>query len=280
VNLVYVNGQIVPAEEARVSIFDRGFLYGDGVFETIRVQAGRLFRGDEHVSRLSSALALTRIKSPEAAESLTQIAARLIAANQCTDGVLRLAISRGCGTRGYSPRGAGPSTMTMTLHPRPVVPEGGWRLRVSNGCVWSLDVLGGIKASSRLSRILARAEAEEVGADDAVLLNERRELTETSSSNLFWIDNGSLCTPAREAGILSGVSRGILLELARKKGLAVREVLSGPQALKKADGVFVANVVSGPVAVTQLDDDPVRRWDGFPELQTAFEQVVVSECGR
>lgn len=265
---------MVPEEAARVSLFDRGFLYGDGVFETVRVQAARLFRWTDHLARLERSLSMTGIVLPEPSSNLTSRAAELIQANRCTDAVLRITISRGPGARGYSPRGAGPATVAMSLHPRIVPPATGIHVIVSSLPVLADDRLGAVKTANKLRHVLARAEAEAAGADDALLVNQHGMLAEATGSNLFWIEGSRLVTPPPSSGLLPGVARGVLLETASAVGLEAEESEGTLQSLQQADGVFLANVVSGPVEVIRANGQDLRRSSWFQKLCLEFETVV------
>jgi branched-subunit amino acid aminotransferase/4-amino-4-deoxychorismate lyase len=117
--IVFVNGKFVPEHEATISVFDRGFLYGDGLFETVRVAHGFPFRWTQHGQRLENGAGLLRLKLPYASTRLLDIALRLIRDNNCREGLLRVAVSRGIGKRGYSPKGADTPTVVMSLHPAP-----------------------------------------------------------------------------------------------------------------------------------------------------------------
>ncbi len=273
-NLVYLNGLMVPAESARISLFDRGFLYGDGVFETVRVQSGRLFRWSDHLGRLERSLTVTGIVLSEPLSNLTQRAEELLHANRCIDAVLRITISRGPGARGYSPRESGPATVAMSLHPRTAPPTAGIRVIVSSLTLLADDLVASVKTANKLRQVLARAEAEAAGADDALLVNERGNLAEATGSNLFWIEGNRLLTPAANSGLLPGVARGLLLEMASDVGLTAGESEGTLQTLHGADGVFVVNVVSGPVEVIAANGRDLPRSSWFPKVRLAFEALA------
>ncbi len=275
-NLVYLNGTILPAEEARISLFDRGFLYGDGIFETVRVEAGRLFRWADHLARLQQGLDVIGIVLPVETPALASVAAELMVANGCRDGVLRITISRGPGIRGYSPRGSGPTTLALSLHPR-LEPIQATHVIVSTIRLFAGDVLATIKTANKLRQVLARAEADAAGADDALLLSPGGEVVEATGSAVFWVEGGRILTPPWNCGLLPGVARGALLELAPRTGMPIAELSGTVPDLLRADGVFLANVVSGPVEVLAIGDHALRRWPRFPELRDTFERMVREE---
>src|SRR5213593_2119906 len=189
--LVFLNGQFLPEEQAVVSVFDRGFLYGDGLFETLAVFNGTPFRWAPHWARLQRGAEFLKITLPFPSEALRGFAAQLIAQNQMPASLLRLTLSRGVGVRGYSPKGADRPSLIMSLHPRPAsglptLPR--WRLITSRLRLPANEPLAQFKTCNKLPQILARAEADAAGAEEALLLNTDGFVVEASSSNLFWLE--------------------------------------------------------------------------------------------
>ena len=177
--LVFVNGAFVPAEQAVVSVFDRGFLFGDGVFETMRVTGGRLIGWSAHVRRLEHGLRLLAITPPYPAEEMRRFCLDLISRNALPEALLRVNISRGIGLRGYSPEGAVRPTVVLSLHPAPVIDlehPPCWRLVTSSLRLPAGSPLAQSKTANKLPQILARAEAEAAGAEEALLLNTLGEV--------------------------------------------------------------------------------------------------------
>ena len=191
---VFLNGQFVPAEQAVVSAFDRGFLYGDGLFETLRVMNGVPLDWGGHWRRLADGAEMLKLKLPFASDFLRAQARELSRQNELSDAILRLTLSRGVGQRGYSPRGADAPTFVMSLHPAPELgpqtPQ--WKLHTASLRVPFADALTACKSANKLLHVLARAEAEAAGADEALLLNTRNEVVEAASANVFWIEGGAL----------------------------------------------------------------------------------------
>ena len=252
----YYNGRILPESEARVSLSDRGLLYGDGLFETIRVLKGQPVWWDRHWQRLQEGAGFLRLPIPWSQADLRLSAGELIRRNEVDEGVLRLRVSRGEGARGYSPRGAGAPHLALTLHPLPVPPP------TLNAVYASLRLLGGDpllrhKTSNRLVSVLARAEADERGADEAILLNHEGGLVEGSAGNLFWISGERLLTPPVSSGALPGVARSVLMEVAVREGRAVTERAALPRELAAASGIFLTNSVSGVLPIHRLEGAPV-----------------------
>ena len=276
---VFLNGRLVPEDEAKISIFDRGFLYGDGLFETLRVCRGRPFRWADHLARLQRGAAFLQTKIPFTEAELREQARRLIEANRMPDGLLRLTLSRGIGPRGYSPKGAEHPTLAMTLHESPdrtsQPPE--WRVITSSFRLPADEALAQFKTCNKLPQILARAEAEARGADEALLLNTAGEVVEASSGNLFWVEGGAVCTPPLSSGILPGVTRAVVLEICRELGVPVRDAAITAGELRWADGVFLTVSSWGVIEVVSLDEVKLPGSEVTRSIQKAYEAAVANE---
>lgn len=280
---VLLNGRLVEESAARVSVFDRGFLYGDGLFETLVVWNGRPFRWQEHLQRLQAGAKALRVRLPVSPGEMETRARRLIAANQVDKGVLRLAISRGVGPRGYSPKDAESPTWVMSLHPLPPVKPGkpeAWTLHTATNRVLGGDPLARFKTANKLTQILARTEAEAAGADEALLLNDRGQVAEAASGNIFWLQGQVLATPPLYAGALPGITRMVLFELAGKLQLQAAEVATTPDVFQAVDAVFVTLSTLGVVEVSALDGKPLRRSPLVGQIHAAYWRQVATECGR
>lgn len=253
--LVFLNGRLVPEAEAVVSAFDRGFLYGDGLFETLRVMNGVPLDWEGHWRRLAAGAETLRIKLPFPSDFLRAQARELSRQNQLPDAILRLTLSRGVGQRGYSSKGADTPTLVMALHPAPplgpAAPQ--WKLQTASLRVPVGDALTACKSANKLLHVLARAEAEAAGADDALLLNAFGEITETASANLFWVEDGELHTPPLTAGALPGVTRASVLAWARAHALPVHETAARPERLRHTEGCFLTLSSLGIVEVVSSD---------------------------
>ena len=267
---VFLNGEFVPAERATVSVLDRGFLYGDGLFETLRVHRGRPFCWEAHLERFERGAAFLKIGLSFTREVLLAAALKLIEANQLQDAVLRLMLSRGPGARGYSPRGANTPTTVMLLHPLPE-PPASVRLVTATLRVAAGDPFAPYKIANRLTHIMARAEAEERGADEALLLNTNGYFAETASGNIFWIERGVICTPPDDAGALHGITRGVVRELCGELGLPLENREATPSQLQQVEGAFVTGSVSGIVPVASLDGVLLPSSPLIGRLQAAYQ---------
>jgi branched-chain amino acid aminotransferase len=274
---VFLNGQIVPKEEATVSIFDRGFLYGDGLFETIRCYGGRPFRWADHLERLERGAAFLEIPLPFRKDELREQAARLVERNQMPECLLRLTLSRGTGLRGYSPRGAEHPTLVMALHPAPDVPgelPPKWRTIISSFRLSTNDPLAQFKTCNKLPQVLARAEAETRGADEALLLNSDGEVVEACSANLFWVGKNGVCTPPIAAGALAGVTRRVVLGICPELGLVVQETGIAVPQLHGTEGVFLTLASRGVVEVTAVDGQELPRSPRVREIHSAYVKMT------
>jgi aminodeoxychorismate lyase len=278
--IAFLNGQFVPQEKAVVSVLDRGFLYGDGLFETMRVCGGKPFRWQQHIDRLQRGAEFLKLRLPFPAEALRRFATELVTQNHLPDAVLRLTLSRGVGVRGYSPRGANQPSLVMTLHPIPVVDAKNppsWKLITSSFRVPANEKLSTFKTCNKLPQILARAEAESRGADEALLLNTDDEVAEAASSNLFWIANDTVCTTPLASGILAGVTREVVFEICEQFGVLFAEIPIKPHALRMAQGVFLSLSTLGIVEVVSFDDHPLSRSPLVKRIWCAYDELIREE---
>ena len=276
--LIFLNGQLVPEERAVVSVFDRGFLYGDGLFETILIFNGNPFRWEQHLDRLERGCEFLKIQPPFSPEALREFANQLITKNKMPDALLRLTISRGAGARGYSPRGAEKPTVVMSLHagPEAGAPIPRWKLVISSYHLPANDPLAQFKTASKLPQVLARAEADAAGADEALLQNTDGFVVEGTSSNLFWIKEDTVYTPPLSAGILPGVTRTVVLEVCQMLNLRTSETNIRAENLKQMDGVFVSLTSKGVVEAASLDGKPMKSSRLLAKIQTGYCNLLDS----
>jgi aminodeoxychorismate lyase len=280
--MVFLNGAFVREEAAVVSVFDRGFLYGDGLFETLRVFNGQPFRWEQHFARLQSGTRFLNIRLPFNSETLRAFAGQLISRNRMPDCVLRINVSRGAGLRGYSTKGTNSPCVVMSLHAataqvdkRPAL----WRLATSSYRLPIGDPLARSKTSNKLPHILAKAEAEASGADESLMLNTAGWAIEGTSGNLFWVQGGELRTPPMDSGILPGVTRAVVFELCRAQGLRIREGSIRPAQLAHTEGVFLSLSSIGIVEAVALDGRRLKRSALVRQLQSVYLQMLARECG-
>ena len=281
--IVYLDGKFVPEAEAVIPVSDRAFLLGDGLFETLLVHAGRPFRWPQHWQRLVQGADFLRLKLPTDETRLGDAITKLIALNQTTAGILRLTVSRGSGVRGYSPRGADHPRVVITLHPLAPTPGAApptYRLITSSLRVPAGDAVANFKTINKLGNVLARAEAEAAHADEALLLNTDGDITEAAAANVFAIEGDRVCTPPIAAGLLGGVTRGVVLELCRALEIPVSETRLTPERLRASNGAFLTLSTLGLVAATSLDGHPLPHSPLVATLQAAYQKLLESESAK
>lgn len=266
---IYLNGKQVPAGEALLPVADRGFRFGDGVFETIAVHNGTPYQLELHLARLKSGLAAIRIETDD---SLEKPIRDLIAKNKVVDGFVRVAISRGSGSKGYLPIGNEPTIVIETM-PRTPGPESA-TLHLSAVRKIPLACLPVYhKLAQGLNSTLARMEAEEHGCFEALMLTTEGYVAEASSANIFWVKDGVLYTPHLSTGALAGTTRAAILRLMNFK---VEEVSQKLDALEKADELFLTNVNWGVLPVTALG---AREWPVgklTKDLQATYKKDIAA----
>ena len=278
--LVFLNGKFLPEAEAVVPLNDRGFLLGDGLFETMRVANGKTFRFAQHLERLTRGADFLKIQPPFTPKELEKFAAQLIGQNQMPEAVLRVTLSRGPGGRGYSLKGAGTPTLAMTLHPLP--PQNAdeplqWSLVTSSYRIPASDALSSFKTTSKILNIMARAEAEEKGADEALLLNTNGEVAETAGGNLFWVYQDKICTVPAGRGVLPGITRAVVLEICQSLGLETNKRVIKPEHLRNAEGLFVTNSALGIVPLAVFDGEPVAPSPLVDQIVSAYNEMLLRE---
>lgn len=281
--IVFLNGKFVAEEKAVVSVLDRGFLYGDGLFEGVLIKDGLPFRWAEHMERMAQGIVFLRLTLPHAPEQLRRFALELVKRNRMPDCILRLSLSRGITARGYSPRDAVHPAVVMTLHPLPVsdgkqIPR--WRVITSSFRLPVNDPLTRFKTANKLTQVLARAEADSAGAQEAILLNTAGFVAEGTTSNVFWVEDGVVRTPPLPSGALPGVTRGVIFEVCVKINLGCREKKAKPAALHQAQGAFLTMTSMGVVEIESLDNRALRRSPLVTKVWTAYQSLMLGGSGQ
>lgn len=257
--IAWLNGRLLPESEAVLPVVDRAILYGDSLFETIPIRHGRPFQWQAHLDRLDEGAALTGIASGVSHVQWTEALQALLTANNALHGAVRLTVTRGVGRRGYSPRGAHSPNRILTWHPaEPVTgPHPGWHLRTSRFRLAVGDPLAHAKHGSRLLQVVARAEAEAAGSDEALLLDTDGFLAEATSGNVFWIDADAVHTPPSDAPALPGITAACLRPLLAARSLELRETRAPIEALRGSRGAFLTLSTLGVVPILSLDGQPL-----------------------
>jgi branched-chain amino acid aminotransferase len=280
--IIYQNHRWLSLKSARISPLDRGFLYGDGVFETLRSYQGRIFKLEDHLQRLFQSARLISLRMPKEAKEIKAILYKTLSKNRIEDGMIRLTCSRGPGEIGLDPSFALRPTFIVMAFPFDPPSELVYKKGVSIRIVktrknFSQAVPTGAKSSNFLNNILAKIEAKKEGADEAILLNDRGYITEGSVSNLFFFKEGTLFTPSLNSGILEGVTRETVIDLAKSDQIRVSEKRIKPESLHAADECFITSTGYEIMPATQLNGKKVGNGTPGPmtqRLMALFKKTV------
>jgi branched-chain amino acid aminotransferase len=292
--IVHVNGTMVPRSQAMVSVFDHGLLYGDGVFEGIRVYRGRIFKLGQHMDRLWECARRIGLTIPISREEMIKIQRQCVEANEIIDGYIRLIVTRGEGTLGLNPNlcpRAGIICIAdqIRLYP-PEMYEQGMKVIVAERPKTPIACLDPrIKSLNYLNNILAKVEAIEVGLLEVVMLNLDGKVTEGSGDNIFFVKDGVIYTPPSDAGILEGITRRFVMQdLAPAEGVKCVEKEFGLDELLAADEVFLTGSAAEMIAVSAIgqknasggyDFTEISKGEGpiTAKLRARFRQIVTSD---
>lgn len=255
---VFVNGKMVDEVKARLPVFDRGFLYGDGLFETMLSYSGDVFRLDRHLARLYGAAKSIRLGVPISRAGLKKAIYRLLRVNNLKDAYIRLAVSRGEGRVGLDATTARSSSIVIIAKPFHPYPAGlykrGLSVYISSVRRNEGSPLSRIKSINYLNNIVARIESQDKGFNDALLLNNKGNLVCGAVSNIFLIKGKRLLTPREKDGILPGIIRREVIELAPKAGFKVREKSITPPEIFNSEEVFFTNTLMEIMPVTRVNN--------------------------
>ena len=267
--IIYLNGRLVPRYEARLSPFDHGFLYGYGLFETMRAYDGHIFRLDRHLARLrcsAQTLALAdrlvaTLNLATGRQSLESACLETLEANKLKDARLRLTITAGEGDMTPDPSTCPRPTVLVTVQNLVPLPaekyESGFKAALSSLRRNSHSPLSRLKSTCYMENILARMEARGAGCDEAILLNEQGYLAEGSTSNIFLVSKGDLITPSLESGVLPGVTREAVMEIARASNIKTLERQVELKELVEAEEAFITNSILELMPLTWFGGRPI-----------------------
>ena len=255
--LVYINGELVPKSQAKISVFDHGFLYGDGVFESILVTDGVAFKLKEHIDRLYDSAKVLCLEIPMSKEEMIKTVADVVRANGFKDAYIRLIVTRGVGDLGLDPRKCQKPTIIIIVDKIKLYDEGalskGLTAVISSVRRDRVDATTHeVKSMNYLNNILAKLEANAVGADEAIMLDDRGFVSEGTADNIFIVKDGVIYTPPRTCGILLGITRARVMKLAEELGYKVVEKDITPAEVLTADEVFLTGTAAGVVPVTKI----------------------------
>ncbi|MGD8558795.1 MAG: D-amino-acid transaminase [Gammaproteobacteria bacterium] len=277
---VYLNGEFLPDNAACVSVLDRGFIFGDGVYEVIPAYQGNLFRLNEHLARLQNSLDAIRIKNPYTNDQWQNMLAELVTKNGGGDLSVYLQVTRGSAQRDHAlPANVEPTVFAMANPLQPPKPQD-----LQNGikAITTVDdrwLNCHIKAISLLPNVLLRQKAIDAGATEAILLRNG-EATEGAASNLFIVENNVLITPPNGPCLLPGITRDVILELAQKAHISCKEAPISEQQLREADEIWITSSTKEIMPVTSLDNEPVGNgkpgplWHQVVELFQQFKESM------
>ena len=282
---IYVDGQWYPRDAARVSVFDHGLLYGDGVFEGIRVYSRRIFRLDAHLDRLYASARALALTIPLERAQMAATVREAVARNRKDDGYIRLVVTRGAGDLGIDPRKCAAATVIIIVTDIAVYPReqyaSGIKVMTSATRQVSHEAFDPrVKSLNYLKNVLAKIDANRSGVHEAIMLNADGFVAECTADNLFVVRSHRLLTPSPQDGALEGITRGAILQLAAEAGMAANETRLTRYDVYTADECFVSGTGAELMPVTEVDGRPIA--DGKPgaitrRLTEAFQALVRNE---
>jgi branched-chain amino acid aminotransferase len=279
---VYINGKFFDKADARVSVYDHGLLYGDGVFEGIRIYAGKVFRLREHVERLYDSAKAIALEIPLSPEQMSEAILRTVQVNNKKEGYIRPVVTRGAGSLGIDPRKTTDRQVIIivddiSLYP-PELYENGLDIITSSYVRNHPNALNPrIKSLNYLNNILAKIEAVRAGCLEALMLNVNGEVAEATADNVFLVKRGVLKTPPTSAGVLEGITRNFVLELAQAAKVPVQEVTLLRHDVYTADECFLTGTGAEIIPVVKCDDRVIGAGKPGPitrQLRERFHQAV------
>jgi len=281
---VYIDGKLYDKQDAKVSVYDHGLLYGDGVFEGIRSYAGNVFRMQEHLDRLWNSAKAIWLEIPITKDEMAKAIRDTLAVNGIADGYIRVLVTRGIGTLGLDPnRCERPSVIIITdsiaLYPEELYRNGLEIITVSTARSHPASLNPRIKSLNYLNNILAKIEGIQAGCIEALMLNHKGEVAECTGDNIFVVRAGKILTPPIDAGILEGVTRDAVIGLARQAGIEVAEVALTRHDVYIADECFLTGTAAEVIPVVKVDSRKIG--DGTPgpitrDLMQRFHKLARS----
>lgn len=273
---IFLGGKLVDEADAKVSVFDHGLLYGDGVFEGIRVYGGRVFLHQQHIDRLFESARAIRLVIPMTPAEVIAAVEATVKANNISDGYVRLVVTRGAGSLGLDIRKtANPQVIviadTISLYPPETYTKGMHLVTASTIRNHPGALSARIKSLNYLNNILARIEGTDAGMVEALMLNHKGEVAECTGDNIFIVKNKVLMTPGLDAGILEGLTRNAVIDLARSAGYEVKEMSMTRHDLYVADEMFLTGTAAEVVAVVSLDGRKIGSGEPGPITKELLE---------
>lgn len=279
---IYISGEYYAKEDAKISVYDHGLLYGDGVFEGMRSYGGRVFRLDEHLDRLYKSAKAIWLEIPISKEAMADAVNETLSKNKLTDAYLRLIVTRGAGTLGLDPnRTSNPQVIIIadkiTLYPEEYYRDGLEIVSVSTIRNHPAALSPRIKSLNYLNNILAKIEGLQAGCIEALMLNHKGEVAECTGDNIFLVRDGVLLTPPLEAGILEGITRQAVIDLAVANSISVREIPLTKHDVYIADECFLTGSAAEVIPVVKVDSRSIGTGKPGPitqRLTKAFRELA------
>lgn len=282
---IFLNGSFVTKDQAVVSVYDHGFLYGDGVFEGIRSYGGNIFRLKEHIQRLYESAKSIMIDIPYTQEEMTQILVKTLQKNELEDAYIRLVVSRGIGDLGLDPGNCSQPSIIAIAEPLRIFPKELYDTGIEIVTVATRrnrsDVLNPmVKSLNYLNNVLVKIEANLAGAQEALMLNDQGYVAEGSADNIFVVKDGKIMTPPGYVGALVGVTRNTIIEIAEEKGYDIEEKVFTRHEVYTADEVFLTGTAAEVIAVVKVDGRIIG--EGKPgsvtnDLLKSFREVALTD---
>src|SRR3954467_15185675 len=260
---IFLDGKFVPQSEAKVSVFDHGLLYGDGIFEGIRFYNGRVFRLEEHTDRLWDSARSICLEIPMSKEAMTEALLETIRRNDLREGYIRQIVTRGVGNLGLNPTQCKrPSVIiiatTISLYPKEVCERGLSVVTCATRRTNAAALNPAVKSLNYLNNVMARIEANLAGADEALMLNDAGNVAECTADNVFVIKKGQIFTPPISAGALRGITRSVAFEVAEQMGMEIKETDISRHDVFVADECFLTGTAAEVSPVVKADGRPIR----------------------
>jgi len=282
---IFLDGRFVDKADAKISVFDHGLLYGDGVFEGIRVYNGRIFRLEQHLDRLFASATAIMLSVPMTHAELVEVCCECCRRNKIANGYIRLVVTRGTGYLGLSPfKCSKPSVFciadTIELYPDEVYRNGLRLITAATRRVNPAAISPSVKSLNYLNNIMAKIEAIQAGTVEALMLNDQGYVAECTGDNIFIVRGGKLETPPVSAGALNGITRGVVFELAERLNIACREVNLTRYDVMTADECFLTGTAAEIVAVASLDGRAIGSGKPGPitrRLEAEFHKLTRTE---
>lgn len=279
---IYINGKFYAKEDAKISVYDHGLLYGDGVFEGMRSYGGKVFRLPQHLDRLWDSAQAICLEIPISKEQMAAAVNETLSKNNITDGYIRLVVTRGAGYLGIDPRKTSDPqviiiTDNITLYPDEFYEQGMEIVTASTIRNHPAALNPRVKSLNYLNNVLAKLEGAQAGCVEALMLNHKGEVTECTGDNIFLVSGGDIYTPPIDAGILEGITRNTVIEIAAAAGISVHQIPLTRHDVYTADECFLTGSAAEVIPVVKVDNRTIGNGQPGPitrDLEERFHQLT------